>query len=481
MTTTNLFVIVLLVAIAVFVGLAVHVISRNPRRPISWVFGLFCLTLTFGFHLSALFLLAESETISPVTLLFLRLKYAVGPFSPALFLHLVFFYFPATWQRYRRSALTLAYLFSTGLALAALFTDLVVAGPLYRPPPLIVGVIPGPLMYLFAASFGLLMIVSPVGLIKSFRASRSSAFRRQIIYMLVPTGLAVLSVILGWISILIPGARYIPTVLINLPVVVSGFFYARAVVQYGSFVDRPTAWRELFYSLLSVLVSLTIIFAALALDRRLAPYTLVPYPLATGFLVIVVTVTFPVIRPWITAGIDRLLFHTDRREQKMIRQLAGALIAGPNPDAVQSEVLHALCTILDIQGGYVATLEADRPADTLIVQVVQGDFSLRPGDSLPRPPITGRRPRLAAALLAQDPAVASWPDVALFCPLAIDNTVKGVLALGEKRNRQPFTHRELDLCEQLAQQVSLAAQMIQLRQQRDQQLETAHAYDQASS
>jgi hypothetical protein len=68
------------------------------------------------------------------------------------------FYFPPAWRRYRSGTLRLAYLVSAALASAALFTGLVVAGPLYRPPPHIIGPLPGPLMPFCTAFFALEVI-----------------------------------------------------------------------------------------------------------------------------------------------------------------------------------------------------------------------------------------------------------------------------------------------------------------------------------
>jgi hypothetical protein len=61
------------IEIAVFLGLAIYVVTRNPRRPISWVFGAFCLAVA-NFYLSSLFLFSGPELPPPVTPLPLRWK-----------------------------------------------------------------------------------------------------------------------------------------------------------------------------------------------------------------------------------------------------------------------------------------------------------------------------------------------------------------------------------------------------------------------
>jgi hypothetical protein len=88
------------IEIALFLGLAIYVVTRNPRRPISWVFGAFCFTV-INHYLSSLFLFLEPELPPPVTFFLLRRKWVAVSFAPALYLHLVSFYFSPAWRRYQ--------------------------------------------------------------------------------------------------------------------------------------------------------------------------------------------------------------------------------------------------------------------------------------------------------------------------------------------------------------------------------------------
>jgi DNA-binding SARP family transcriptional activator len=465
------------IEIAIFLGLAIYVIMRNWRQSISWIFGAFCFTLA-NHYLSSLFLFPEPGLPPSVTPFPLRWKWATASFSSTFYLHLVSFYFPPAWRRYRLWALLPAYLISAGLAGAALFTDLLVAGPLYRPPPFIIGPLPGPLMRLFAGFFGLEVMVGIVGLIAGYRAVLSPFLRRQIVYLLIPTGSAVLSSVIAWNIVLTQDVNHIPYELIDVLLILTAFFYARAVLLHGSFVGRPLAWRDLFYSTLGATAGLVTLYLAMTLDRWLAAHTLFSYPLATGILVVSVAVSFPVVRRWVTARLDRLLFRAKRQQRKMVHHLAETLAETPDPEQLQAELLATLCAMLNVPDGYVALSGPDLPPKTLTVRVVQGSLPLRPGDLVHLPRLHGREPQLVAALPPQGQAEPAWQETALLCPLPVDQR-GGVLALGEKRDGTPFTHQELALCAELTRQLDAIGRMIRLREQRNQHLEAARLRDQA--
>jgi DNA-binding SARP family transcriptional activator len=477
MARATLFMVTASVAIVVYLGLAIHVITRNPRRLISWIFGAFCSTVV-SYYLSSLFLFSGPAP-PPITPFVLRWKWAAISFSATLYLHLVSFYFPPAWRRTRPWVLASAYLLSAGFALAALFTNLLVAGPLYRPPPLIIGPLPGPLMYVCAGFFSLEVIGGTAGLVAGYRASLSPSLRNQILYLLIPTGLAFLSGAVDWIIVLTQDANLIPHELSDGMLILAAFFYASAVLRYGSFVGRPIARRELFYSALATAVGLVALYPIQILDRWLAAYTPFPYPLATGILVMAIAITFPVARRWATTRLDRLLFRAERQQRTMTYHLVEALAETPDPDELQAELLGALCAALRVRGGYVALSDLDSPPGTWTVRTVQGKVSVQPGDQVRQPPLRGMEPQLVAALLPHQQTEPGWRDMALFCPLAANSASGGVLALGEKRDGEPFTPEDLALCAELAERVHATGHMTRLREQRNGYLQAARLHDQA--
>jgi DNA-binding SARP family transcriptional activator len=472
------FMVTAFIEIAIFLGLAIYVVARNPRRPINWVFGAFCFTV-INHYLSSLFLFPEPELPPPVTFFLLRWKWVTHSFSPTFYLHLVSFYFSPAWRRYRRWALLPAYLFSAGLAMAALFTDLLVAGPLHRLPPYIIGPVPGPLMRLYVGLFALEVVIGIGGLIAGYRAALSPSLRRQIVYLLIPTGLLILGGVGTWIIILTKATGRIPFELMDMLVLLAAFFYARAVLLYGSFVGRPLAWRDLFYATLGIIAGLVTLYLTTTLDRWLAAYTPFPYPLATGILVVIVAVGFPTIGRWVTKRLDGLLFWAERQRRGRVYDLVEALAETSDPEELQAELLATLCAVLRVHGGYVALSDPDLPPETLTVRVVQGNLPLRPGDPVHLPPLHGKEPRLVAALLPHEQAEPAQQEIALLCPLPADQESGGVLALGKKQNGTLFTPQELALCADLTRQLGAIRRMIRLREQRNRHLEAARLRDQA--
>jgi hypothetical protein len=57
---TTLHIVITPLAIAIFLGLAIYTITYNPRRPISWVFSILCLTVA-TIYLDSLFLTSKPE------------------------------------------------------------------------------------------------------------------------------------------------------------------------------------------------------------------------------------------------------------------------------------------------------------------------------------------------------------------------------------------------------------------------------------
>jgi DNA-binding SARP family transcriptional activator len=479
MTRSALFMVTAAVAIAVYLGLAIYVVTRNPRRSISWVFGAFCLTVA-SFYLNSLFLFPGSTPLSPVTSFPLRLKWATGSFSPVFYLHLASFYFPTVglWRRARFWALLLAYLSGAVLAWAALFTDLLVAAPLLRSSPYIIGAIPGPLMYVFLGLFGLEVTAGIAGLVAGYRATHSPSLRRQILYLLIPSALALLSGVANWIIVLTLSTDQIPFELGDILLILAAFFFAGAVLRYGAFAGRPIARRDLFYWVLAAAAGLSALYLALVLDQQLMAHTPFPYPLAMGIMAIVIAVSFPVASRWAALWLDRVFFRVEGQQRAMVRRVAQTLAETPDPNELQADVLGAFCAALTVRGGYIALSETDAPSETLVVCAVQGNLPVRLGERVRRPPVHSAGPQLMASLLFQEPTESGWRDIALLCPIAVDGDREGLLALGEKQDRSPFTAQDLAFCAELAKGLATTRQMAHLREKRNGSPEMAYLHDQ---
>jgi DNA-binding SARP family transcriptional activator len=465
------------VAITTFWSLAIYVVTRRPRRSISWLFGASCIALA-NFYLSSLLLCPQPGTSLSTTPFALRWKWAAIIAGIAFYLHVTFFYSPPAWRRYRPYALLLAYAVNAVFALAALFTDLLIAGPLHRAPPRIVGPVPGPLMLPCAGLFALEFTAGTASLIAGYRAAVSRSARRQILCLLAPTVLFILAGVPNWVIILTEDAGQISHVFGDVLLIAAGCSYAWAILRHGSLVGHPLDSRDLVYSILGAASGLLALYTTMALDRRLATHTQLPYPVVTGLLVLLVAIGYPALRQWVVGWLDRLFFRTERRQWEAVRILTEPLAETPDPEKLLVELLHVTCDELRVCGGYLAFSDADSSSETLTVCAVKGNLSAKLGDRVHLPPLRGSAPMLITGLLPEEQEDLGWHDVGLFCPLTDDEKQTGMLALGERRDGRAFTHRELIFCGEMATQMSKVGRMARLREMRDSHIAEAHVRDQ---
>jgi DNA-binding SARP family transcriptional activator len=464
-------------ATAVYLGLAVHVSTHSPRRPISWVFGGFCLTVA-SYYLSSLFLFPGPRLRLSAIPWALRWKWAAISFAPSFYFHLASFYFPPTWRWVHRWALPVAYVCSIGCALAVLFTRLLVAGPLFRSPSDIIGPLPGPLMYAFLGLFMLQVVSGTSGVIAGCRATLSPSRRRQSLYLLIPIGLMALSGLVDWIIVLTQDMAAVPHELGDAMVILAGFFFTGAVLRRGSLVGRPTGRRELFYSALAATVGLAILYLTLGLDQQLRTLTPVPYPLVTGLTVVILAISLPVIGPWIVNRLDNQLFRSEARQRAMIQRVLETLTETPDPEELQAELLGALCAALGVRGGYLALADTASSQGTLTVRATRGRVPVQANDQVTPPPLRDEKPQLVATLASRLQTAHEWHDMALLCPIPGDAT-RGFVALADKRNKKPFTSQDLSICVELARQMGQATLIGRLHEQRNGYLEAARLHDEA--
>jgi two-component SAPR family response regulator len=445
---TTLHVITTPIAIAIFLGLAIYVITCNPRRPIGWVFSLLCLMVA-SIYMSHLFLTSQPPAAFSLVHLLTRWEWAAIVFSSTLYLHVASFYFPSSWQRFRLPGLALLYLVSVVLILLSLFTDLLVDGHLYHAVPHFIEPKQGLFfIVVHAGLFTLAMGSSAAGLLISYYSTRSPSFRQQVVYLLVTTALALLGGIIHWVTLLTETSHQTAHLLSEILLILAAILYGHVVVRYGSFAGRPLARRSLFYSALGVIAGLAALYLAVSLDQWLMSRTPLPYYLVTGILVLVVATGFPTVSPWLTQGLDKWFFQTQHQEQLLAQYLAEALAGTPDAAQLQVKLLETLRNVLNIQNGYVALAAPDLPKDKLLVQLVRGYLFLQPGDLIRRPPLHSEEPQLVAALLPQPLFEPGWQDIALFCPLTGEG-LEGVLALGEKRDKTGFHLPDLLFCAEL--------------------------------
>lgn len=473
----SLYMAIATLAIAVYLGLAVYIIVRNPRRSISWVFGGVCLSVA-GYYLFSLFLFpgATQGSATPIPL---RLKWAVISLGVTFYFHLVSFYFPHSWQRFVSWSVPFSYLISVFFAAASLFTDFLIAGPLHRPSPHIIGPIPGALMSVFSLFFILDVIIGTYGLLAGYRAAISPSLRQQILNFLIPTGLIILNGAINWLIILTMDIGGIPHEVGDVLIFLVAFFYSDAVLRFGTFVGSPFTRRDLLYAFLTMIGVFGSISLAFWIDQywiQNGPYR---YPLMTILVLVVFLSSYPVVSRWATDRLDSLFFRQVSPQPDMQSFLFSNLRANLNPVDIQSELLGLLCSVADVRGGFLALPESDSSKDLLVVTLVHGSVSVKVGDIVSSLPLRDNEPRLASGLLPEERESAGWRAIQLYCPLVLSQSQKGLLALGQKHDRAPFSAAELSLCGTLARQFQAAIEMARLSEKRNGHLQTAYLHNQA--
>jgi DNA-binding SARP family transcriptional activator len=459
-------------AIAIFLGLAIYVITSHPHRPLSWVFSLLCLTVA-SIYLNDLFMTSRQGLGFSMGHFLMHWKWAAIVVGSALYLHLVFFYFPPAWQRYRLWTLLPAYLLSAGIAGLALLNDFFVADYLYRPASYLINHMPGPFLGIYTSFVVLITAGSTIGLLVSYYSHYSPSLRQQVIYLLIITALVFLESVIHWLPTLTKTSDQIPHLISDMLLIIMAILYTQAVIRYGSFVGHPLARRNLFYSTLATIIGLLALYLTLSLDQWLIGYTSWPYYLATGLLVLILATNFQAFSQGLTKRLDGWFFADERRQQELAHQLAKTLVEAPTSTQLQAELLDTLRTILDTPDGYIALSTPGTSLNQLTVQTVQGHLSLQPGDLIYKPPLHSQEPQLIAAFLPQLQAKPGWQNMALFCPLGFDPQAAGILVLGEKRNEVSFSPQDLTLCAELVKQLNTFGQVIPLRLQRNAYIEAA--------
>lgn len=472
----NAFLITALIAITVYLGLAVYVIAQRPRRLISWIFGAFCFILA-SYYLTGFYLFPGWSPETPATPVALRWKWAALSFAPSLYLHLALHFFPASWRKRRPWMLIPAFGLTALFFVAALFTEWLVAGRLYRADDKILGPLPGPLMNVYAAYFGSIVVLVIAGLIAGYRSTRVPAVRRQTLLMLLPTLLLILVTGYNMIVVVLKAKGAVPHVIGNLIFILAAFSFAQAVLRHGALVGHAIDWRSFGFSgLMTILIMLALILITQA-DLYLMNYSPLPLPVLTLATVLVAMISFPLLNRWTVEWINRL-FTSAAPQSKAIKTLYSANPV-EDPQQLQAELLTALTAAVGAEGGYLALPAADSRADHVRVRLVVGNMGVECGQEIRLPPIPGHEPQMTSVLLPGEQEAPGWQEVALYCPLKTPKGADGLLALAARRNKQEYRPEEQNLCGLMARQVEAALQILEIQRQRDHHLSTARQKEHA--
>ncbi|MFW6069249.1 MAG: hypothetical protein ACOC9E_06680, partial [Chloroflexota bacterium] len=455
-----LFVVTAFLIAAVYLGFACTVLLQQPRRTISWVFVAFAL-LVSNHYLTSLFLFPSSGLPEATMHALLRWKWAAASFLPALFLHLAWFYFAPSWKRVWVHVLSALYVACLVMAGVALFTNLVVAGVLDRGAGSIVGPEPGPLLPLTGTILAFAFLSSIAGMVVNYRRTRLRVLRRQIGYLLTPAVLTAVVIAINMFFVLSRAREDAPHELGHVVVLLMAYYYGRAVLGYGSIVDRPVQQRRLLRMVLLVAMGTAALAAGFTVDRVLIPFTPVAFPFATSFLLVIFTAGIMFFRARQLPFLERRSGSEESDEEDVVQQIAEKLSSVPEPEALQQALLNTVCDLLETRGAFTATIDGE---GTATVGQRWGDMAAAPEDVLSLPALNFRRPRLISALMPELEGEKGWYDVPVVCPFG---DKQGILALGEKESGDPFTAADLELCMEVAQRMAAVEEMKVARREQE--------------
>lgn len=415
------------------------------------MFAAFCLALTVSFHGSHLLLIPGPEIPSRIPGI-LRWKLILGAFASPLLLHLISFYLPASWRRWRNILLLVAYAGSFILLPLTLFTDLLVAGPRYLPTTSTISVTPGPLMPLYMAFTTVVVIASMVTLIVAYHKATSPPLQEHILHLVPPTIMSLGAAFATWAAVLADASTYIFPGFGAAWSLLLAYFYAKAILCYGAFVGRPLSARDFSYTVAGSTVGLVALSLTIQIDEILMDTTALSFFLTTSGLVLLVVIGIVPNKQRIMAAIDARFFKNDRRhQQRLAAALHQALLPIADPYQRRMKLLDMLCEALGVEDGYIAFARPHASSEPLIVEYARGNTGVQTGNRVSPPPVRSKKPLLTAALFPAAQAKPGWQYVTFFCHLPGVGGQNGMVAFCDRKEGKPLSYEDLLLCSQFVQ------------------------------
>jgi len=432
------------VALAAALWLGLYVVTRSPRRLISWLTSLVLWSLT-GPFLNILLALTPLPTpaggpgwLSPF-LQFWEANVRQGANSwlqswaviPVIVLwhHVTILMRPGTLNRWRWTRI----LFGYGAAVVAIAiqtnTSLLISSTLDVDPLYFSTARTGPLFPFFLALGLLLMGMSLVNLLRSAYAAPTNIPRRQFLTLAAATliaGSALPLASAGWLL----GLR-VPTVTTSLPLGLAVILIGYGVAHYSALVEGRTILRDFYYN-------------AIAISAVTGLYLSVTWISVQFFGVPGVTFIFVVLLAIITHSLVDvarrnllpLLYRQDVRQMRAnLHKLAR--LAGEQDGLAEhlAVTLNSMCTSVRAIFGLILLFEGDDVKLTAAYRWHQRDLQLSP------------QGLTADDILHLEPGHFSPPlaEAALLIPLYADTEQIGALILGRPVNGISYSQADVDL------------------------------------
>jgi hypothetical protein len=264
---------------------------------------------------------------------------------------------------WRWSMVFLCYACSAVFLALVLFSNWLVYDGVYHPQASHLA--PGPLFWVFAAYFAVVVLWGAVNIRRARRRSLTRASRRRMTYL----GLAFFAPALGAFPyLMLTGvASLLPTnlfqfllIIANVAVLLMIVLMAYSVAYFGALTpDRVVKHRLIHYLLRGPLVGAAVIFTMLAVPKvqqilGLRRDTVLIF--AVVGVVVLLQLAINRAKPFI----DRAIYRQDRDEIAWIQTLDRRLLTTADLQAFLENTLAALCDLLQVQTGFVAVQAGDQ-------------------------------------------------------------------------------------------------------------------------
>lgn len=438
----------LLAVIACWLGLGLLV--RAPRDRIAQAFAWFCICLSLYGLTGLLPQLTASADIS----------YAIGRWhllatvmAPASFLHFIMVLTrPDNLALRHWLPLALCYAVALGMGCYALFAPLPDPqalpwsrwGELRFPS--------GPLNWAWAAQRVLPLLICVALIWRSLRSEAGMVQSRTVRQIFVFT------TIIGVIgALLATGARTFASIfevsgiasLLASPAVsrtiilVAMLVLAFAVVAYRALLPARTAQRTFVYSLVGSLMTTVYVALLIILEWIVGDWLQIDAPLVTIFALVIMVAILGPVREWSRDLLDRRFYRREFDYGRLLRALSDDLLeAGSLEDQLEA-ALAAICRVLRVEQGLVATSEA-------------GGWQLRTSTGLAEEPVELCQAEAPGEARLLEDGWPSWPAAELLLPIRRGEETLGLLILGRRRSNLPYGPTEQALLDHLTSYLALA-------------------------
>jgi hypothetical protein len=446
-----------LLALAISLWLGFYIVTRSPWNPTSWLAALTLWALTSFFAHNTLMINVPGSGILPwlraVVVLILPLWFHLTVrMLPPRTRRRIWYHLPLRLPEPTRQPARALVPFVRRFWIHAVYTVALVL--------MLIGGLPlagtvylsdrqaGPL-YPYAILFLIVLwILSLANLWQGRAHAENSLLKRQFTLLAAGTALAGagglylgLGVWFGW---------RVPAVLGDAAVGISVVFLGIAVARHSALVEAQAIKRDFRYTTMSIaILTMAYLVVAVLLYRHghLSFLALI--------LTLIGTVSSHALYDGVRSTVDRV-FYKEQLRQLRTNLSALAREAGsrePLPDQLES-ILAALCHALRVRKGFIALLE-------------DSTFVVRASRKMNLADAVFPLPALSATEIGQPPASAprDLQAMALLVPLHTGGEQVGVVAVGPKRDNQPFDEQDLVLLDDLAGSVAAVIQTAHLQEE----------------